>query len=39
MRRRKQVTVVHKANVLRVSDGLFLECARAVAERYPRCGL
>ena len=35
MQRRKQVTVVHKANVLRVSDGLFLECARAVAERYP----
>jgi isocitrate/isopropylmalate dehydrogenase len=35
MRRRKHVTVVHKANVLRVSDGLFLECARAVAARYP----
>ena len=36
MRRRKQVTAVHKANVLRVSDGLFLECARAVAARYPQ---
>ena len=24
-----------KANVLRVSDGLFLECARAVAAKYP----
>jgi len=35
MRRRKHVTAVHKANVLRVSDGLFLECARAVAARYP----
>ncbi len=35
MRRRRKLTVVHKANVLRVSDGLFLECARAVAERYP----
>ena len=34
MQRRKHVTVVHKANVLRVSDGLFLECARAVAARY-----
>jgi 3-isopropylmalate dehydrogenase len=34
MRRRKHVTAVHKANVLRVSDGLFLECARAVAARY-----
>ena len=36
MRRRRQVTAVHKANVLRVSDGLFLECARAVAARYPQ---
>src|SRR3954462_9451708 len=36
MRRRKLVTVVHKANVLRVSDGLFLECTRAVAARYPQ---
>jgi 3-isopropylmalate dehydrogenase len=35
MRRRKQVTAVHKANVLRVSDGLFLECVRAVAARFP----
>src|SRR5436305_1577026 len=36
MRRRRKLTVVHKANVLRVSDGLFLECARAVAQRYPQ---
>jgi isocitrate/isopropylmalate dehydrogenase len=35
MRRRKSLTVVHKANVLRVSDGLFLECVRAVAARFP----
>ena len=35
MQRRRHVTVVHKANVLRVSDGLFLECTRAVAVRYP----
>src|SRR4029077_15118996 len=35
LRRRRQVVAVHKANVLRVSDGLFLECARAVAARYP----
>jgi 3-isopropylmalate dehydrogenase len=34
MRRRKKVTAVHKANVLRVSEGLFLECVRAVAARY-----
>src|SRR6266540_6185506 len=34
-RRRKKVTAVHKANVLRVSDGLFLDCVRAVASRFP----
>lgn len=36
MQRRKTLTAVHKANVLRVSDGLFLECVRAVAKRYPQ---
>ena len=35
MKRRKKVTVVTKANVLRLSDGLFLEVARKVAEDYP----
>jgi isocitrate/isopropylmalate dehydrogenase len=35
-RPRKKVTAVHKANVFRVSDGLFLECVRAVAARYPQ---
>ena len=35
MQRRKKVTCVHKANVLRMSDGLYLECTRAVAARYP----
>jgi isopropylmalate/isohomocitrate dehydrogenase-like protein len=35
MKRRKKVTVVTKANVLRMSDGLFLEVARKVAEDYP----
>ena len=34
--RRRKVTAVHKANVLRVSDGLYLECVRAVAARYPQ---
>lgn len=34
-RRRNKVTAVHKANVLRVSDGLFLECVREVASRFP----
>jgi isocitrate dehydrogenase (NAD+) len=33
---RRRVTVVHKANVVRASDGLFLEVAREVAEQYPR---
>ena len=36
LQRRKKVTAVHKANVLRVSDGLFLECTRAVAARNPQ---
>lgn len=35
MKRRRHVTAVHKANVLRISDGLFLECVRTVAARYP----
>jgi isocitrate/isopropylmalate dehydrogenase len=35
MKRRKKVTVVTKANVLRMSDGLFLKVARKVAEDYP----
>jgi 3-isopropylmalate dehydrogenase len=35
MQRRRKVTCVHKANVLRMSDGLYLECTRAVAARYP----
>jgi len=32
---RKKVTVIHKANVVRASDGLFLEAAREVAKDYP----
>jgi isocitrate/isopropylmalate dehydrogenase len=35
LRRRRKVTAVHKANVLRVSDGLFLDSVRAVASRFP----
>ncbi|MEM6665799.1 MAG: isocitrate/isopropylmalate family dehydrogenase, partial [Pseudomonadota bacterium] len=31
----KRVTAVHKANVMRVSDGLFLETVRDVATAYP----
>lgn len=33
--RRRKVTVVHKANVVRASDGVFLEEARKVAAEYP----
>lgn len=32
---RKKVTAVHKANIMKVSDGLFLECFYAVAKDYP----
>jgi isocitrate dehydrogenase (NAD+) len=32
---RRKVTAVHKANILKATDGLFLSTARAVAERYP----
>ena len=34
-KRRKKVTAVHKANVLHISDGLFLREVRKVAEDYP----
>lgn len=30
-----KLTVVHKANVLRLSDGLFLSCTRETAKAYP----
>jgi isocitrate dehydrogenase (NAD+) len=32
---RKKVTVVHKANIMKKSDGLFLKCFRQVAVNYP----
>ena len=32
---RKKVTVVHKANVVRATDGLFLDIAKDVAKQYP----
>jgi len=32
---RKKVTFIHKANVVRASDGLFLETAQAVARDFP----
>ncbi len=33
--RRKKVTAVHKANILKFTDGFFLEVARDVAQDYP----
>ena len=32
---RKRVTCFHKANIMKLTDGLFLESARQVARRYP----
>jgi len=32
---RKKVTAVHKANIMKYSDGLFLRVSREVGERYP----
>lgn len=31
---RKKVTVVHKANILKLTDGLFLECAKKIASEF-----
>ena len=33
---RKEVCVVTKANICKLSDGLFLECARKIAQQYPQ---
>ncbi len=32
---RKKVTAVHKANIMKLSDGLFLDCFRRVAREFP----
>jgi isocitrate dehydrogenase (NAD+) len=32
---RKRLTAVHKANIMKLSDGLFLSCFRQVAAEYP----
>jgi isocitrate dehydrogenase (NAD+) len=32
---RKKVTAVHKANIMKMSDGLFLTCCREAAASYP----
>src|SRR5215470_16644194 len=35
---RKKITAVHKANIMKLSDGLFLDCCRRVAREYPEIG-
>jgi isocitrate dehydrogenase (NAD+) len=32
---RKRVTAIHKANIMKLSDGLFLDCCRRVAKDHP----
>lgn len=32
---RRKVTIVHKANILKITDGMFLREARAIAQSYP----
>ncbi|XP_070559031.1 isocitrate dehydrogenase [NAD] subunit gamma, mitochondrial-like isoform X1 [Ptychodera flava] len=32
---RKKVTAIHKANIMKLGDGLFLRCCREVAKSYP----
>lgn len=39
MKRRKKVTAVHKANVLTVTDGLFMQQVRKVADEFPEVEL
>ena len=34
-RRRKKIAAIHKANIFLMTDGLFLECFRAVSNEYP----
>lgn len=36
---RTTVAAIHKANIMKLSDGLFLECARRVARDYPEIEL
>jgi len=33
--KRKKIHAIHKANIMKLSDGLFLKCARNVAKEYP----
>jgi isocitrate dehydrogenase (NAD+) len=33
--KRKKITAIHKANIMKMSDGLFIRCARNVSKEYP----
>ncbi len=33
---RRKVTAVHKANIMKCTDGLFLDCVRKVSQEYPK---
>ena len=35
---RKKIAAIHKANIMKLTDGLFLQCARTVAAKYPKIG-
>jgi len=34
--KRHKVTAIHKANIMKLSDGLFLSCAQRMGKRYPK---
>jgi isocitrate dehydrogenase (NAD+) len=36
--RRKKVVAIHKANIMKLTDGLFLQCAKKVAHKYKKIG-
>ena len=36
LERRHKVTAIHKANIMKMSDGLFLRCCREVAANFPQ---
>lgn len=38
-KRRNKVTIVHKANIMKLSDGLFLDVSKRIARRYPEIKL
>lgn len=36
MTRKKHVTIVHKANVLKIGDGMFIDICKAIGQNYPQ---